>query len=415
MGAVVQLSAASIPLEPGRQATMAVQVRNTGTVVDRFSFDALGPGAEWVAFSPETLSLFPGSSGTVNILVSAPREPSTLAGPMPLGIKVSSSEDADGTVVEEATMQIAAFSDVALELMPRVLRARKWGRSRIAVDNRSNVAYRGELEAGDPRGALGFCFRPTVLDVAPGEASFASMTVNPKKVFWRGPSQTLPFSVLLRSDAADAPHPPDLSSDGSLVQDALLPRWLLVAIAALVALLALLVLLWFTVLRPQVRSTAKDQVNKQLAAAGLVTSPSSGSGAKPASTGAGAVPGKTTTPTTAPVVVSSSSSASGQSVNGSTQASGNGTQVLFTIPVGDSLQVTDLLVENSAGDTGTLTLARNGVPLMQWALANFRDLDYHWITPTVFGPGTQMQMVVSGCPNACTPGVYFAGNLNKAS
>jgi hypothetical protein len=51
---------------------------------------------------------------------------------------------------------------------------------------------------------------------------------------------------------------------------------------------------------------------------------------------------------------------------------------------------------------------------MEWALANFRDLDYHWIAPTLFGSGSTMQMVVSGCPNACTPGIYYAGNLVRS-
>ncbi len=58
-----------------------------------------------------------------------------------------------------------------------------------------------------------------------------------------------------------------------------------------------------------------------------------------------------------------------------------------------------------------MALAKDNVVLMQWSLANFRDLDYHWITPTVFGPGTQMQLVVSGCASVCTPGIYYAGNL----
>ena len=98
-------------------------------------------------------------------------------------------------------------------------------------------------------------------------------------------------------------------------------------------------------------------------------------------------------------------------MNGGAQAVGNGTKVVFIVPNGRSLQVTDILVENSAGDTGNLSLARSGVPVMQWSMANFRDLDYHWITPTVFGPGTQMQLVVSGCSGACTPGIYYAGHL----
>jgi hypothetical protein len=101
-------------------------------------------------------------------------------------------------------------------------------------------------------------------------------------------------------------------------------------------------------------------------------------------------------------------------VNGTSQASGNGTKTVFVVPAGRVLQITDLLVENAAGDTGTIAVARSGTNLMVWSLANFRDLDYHWIAPTVFTAGSKLQMVVTGCPNACTPGIYYAGNLVRA-
>src|SRR5204862_7255513 len=104
----------------------------------------------------------------------------------------------------------------------------------------------------------------------------------------------------------------------------------------------------------------------------------------------------------------------GDTINRAQQASGNGTFVVFNVPKGRSLEITDLLVENSAGNAGNLTLARNGTPVMQWAMANFRDLDYHWITPTVFGPGTRVQMIVSGCAGPCTPAMYYAGHLVPA-
>jgi hypothetical protein len=98
-------------------------------------------------------------------------------------------------------------------------------------------------------------------------------------------------------------------------------------------------------------------------------------------------------------------------VNGGVTATGDGTRVVFTVPNGKTLQVTDILVENASGATGTLTLARSGTPVMSWSMANFRDLDYHWITPTVFVANSQMQLVVNGCAGSCTPGIYYAGHL----
>ena len=173
MGAIAQLSTPTLDVEPGRPAAMAFTVQNTGTVVDRFSFEALGAPGTWVTFSPDTISLFPDASGTVNVVINAPRHSSVNAGPTPFAIKITSSEDPAGTVVEEGTLNVGPFSEVSAELVPRVTRGRRWGRAQLAVDNRSNCVYRAELESGDPAGALRIAFNAAGIDVPPGGAVFA--------------------------------------------------------------------------------------------------------------------------------------------------------------------------------------------------------------------------------------------------
>jgi hypothetical protein len=506
MGALAQLSQSRVEAEPGRTTTIAITVRNTGTVVDRYTFEALGAAEPWVTFSPDSLSLFPEASGTVNIILAPPRQPTVPAGPTPLGVRITSSEDPAGSVVEEATIDVGAFSDITLELVPRVTRGRIMGRSQLAVDNRSNCSYRARVEGTDPQMALQFRFRPPVVDVAPGHAQFVKVAMRPSSRFWKGPEKTRPFQLILRDEQAEpdqigllagtlppagiagvefgddaggsnagragtpasgprspaagapgspsdgaasgpgtarvavpvaearpvglaetvpSPHKAEISTDGAMLQEPLLPRWLLAAVGALIALAVLLAILWFSLFKPQVKSTAQNEVNKQLAANGITTvgstnasksgsgtsgsSPSGGagsSGGSGANSGAGGAGSST-------VLGGSTSGAGGAglTVNGGVQATGNGTKVVFTVPSGRTLQVTDILVQNSAGAAGTLTLARSGTPVMSWSLANFRDLDYHWITPTVFGPNSQMQLVVADCSGTCTPGIYYAGRL----
>ena len=53
----------------------------------------------------------------------------------------------------------------------------------------------------------------------------------------------------------------------------------------------------------------------------------------------------------------------------------------------------------------------DNVIIMQWALANFRDLDYHWISPIVFAAGDTMSLITTGCSASCAPGMYYAGYL----
>ena len=205
MGAVAQLSHATVEVEPGRSATFAITVRNTGTVVDRFTFEALGAMAAWVTFAPPTLSLFPEASGTVNIIVAPPRDPTVTAGAVPLGVRVSSAEDAAGTFVEETTVNVAPFSDITVELVPRVARGRIMGRTQMAVDNRSNCAYRAELSGTDPQAQLAFAFRPPIVDVSPGAAAFVKVGLRPRSRFWKGPEKTIPFRLTLTNEPIAIP------------------------------------------------------------------------------------------------------------------------------------------------------------------------------------------------------------------
>lgn len=420
MGALAQLASTTLAVEPGKSINTAVTIRNNGSVVDRFTFEALGPAAEWVTFAPDSLSLFPEASGTVNVVIAPPRSSAVAAGTIPFGVKVTSTEDPEGGAAEEGTLDVAPFSDVSLELLPRIVHGRRVGLARLAVDNRSNIPYDADVSGVDPAAVLGFAFRPAAVAIPPGGAEIVKLRIKPIKTFWRGVATNKPFKLELTS--ATEPHPPKVSADGSMLQEALLPRWVMAAIAALIALAAILVILWFAFLKPQIHDTAVNAAKNQLANAGITPGSGSsggGSGGGGAGSGTSSGSGSSTQATTATTVGSTSAvgsstpSSSGVTVNRSGVASGNGNQVLFTVPSGHTLQITDMLIQNAAGDNGTLSLARGGSVLMQWSMADFRDLDYHWVSPVLFTSGSTVVMSVSGCTNACHPALYYAGMLEN--
>ena len=103
------------------------------------------------------------------------------------------------------------------------------------------------------------------------------------------------------AETIPSPHKAEISTDGSMLQEPLLPRWLVAALGALIALAVLLAILWFSLFKPQVKSTAQNEVNKQLAANGITpvgstTGSKSGSGASgssPSGGGAGSSGGST--------------------------------------------------------------------------------------------------------------------------
>ena len=63
MGASVTLVTPAVSVEPGGTVTVAVKVRNTGTVVDEFVLDVLGDAAGWATVAPPAVNLFPGAEG----------------------------------------------------------------------------------------------------------------------------------------------------------------------------------------------------------------------------------------------------------------------------------------------------------------------------------------------------------------
>ena len=69
-----------LAVQPGGQAECQIRVRNTSTIVDQFSLEALGPAASWVAFEPPSLSLFPDAEGLARLIVRPPKAADTPTG-----------------------------------------------------------------------------------------------------------------------------------------------------------------------------------------------------------------------------------------------------------------------------------------------------------------------------------------------
>jgi hypothetical protein len=241
------------------------------------------------------------------------------------------------------------------------------------------------------------------------------------------------------------PHPAELPADGAILRDPILPGWLAKVALLVLLLLLLLALAWFKLVKPQITAAAQNSVTKAIKpikqeigtikkqlppnGAPVTAAPPAGGGGttttaappptttttKPPLTTTTKPPPTTTTrprPTTTttrprpPAVVTP--------VNYSLSLNRNNTTAVYGVPRRHTLEVTDILLENSNGASGNLYLERSGQVLMSWSLANFRDLDYHWITPVYFGGRTQLQLTVKDCSRVCTPSLYFAGNLVTA-
>ncbi|MGH3993815.1 MAG: hypothetical protein ACRDSN_15305, partial [Pseudonocardiaceae bacterium] len=239
MGATASLTSAQLAVDPGTTADCTIFVRNTGQIVDQFVVDVLGDAAPWATVEPQVVNLLPGDQAEIAVRFAPPRSAEAPAGPTPFGVRVRSREDPAGSVVEEGVVDVAPFSNVVVELVPRRSRGSRKGRHEIAVDNTGNVPTTVEVMAVDPDENLRFKIDQSVLVVQPGTAAFVRMQVVPRDKFLRGAEKVHPFQVLVNDGSG-----PPITADGTMAQRQILPKWLLPALIALVALAIVAVVLY---------------------------------------------------------------------------------------------------------------------------------------------------------------------------
>ena len=415
MGALVTLASKALEVVPGSVASCTVTVKNTGTVVDQFTIDVLGDPGAFASAEPPALSLFPGAEGSAVVSFAPPRNSSTPAGALPFGIRARSQEDPAGSAVEEGVLTVGTFSDTFAELVPRASRGSRGATHELAVDNRGNAHLNASITAADADQLLGFDVRPPGLVVEPGTAGFAKVRVRPTKRFWRGQPKTRPFKVVV---AGDDGRP--IVLDGSMLQEAILPRWLVPVLLALLGLLILAVVLWATLLQPAIKSAT----TQALADAGFTPKPSvapGGGGASPAPGGGSPSPAVSLAPGASPSPVASVGPVASAGPPTPTPAPvGNGVPQDGRLAAdgsnppsatfGSTFYMTDLVFANPNGRAGTLQLLRDGFVLITLRLENFRDLDFHYVTPIVIQKGQKLGFTATCTSSgACDPSVYFSG------
>ena len=73
---------------------------------------------------------------------------------------------------------------------------------------------------------------------------------------------------------------------------------------------------------------------------------------------------------------------------------------------GKTLYVTDLVFSNPERETGEVRLMRNNSTLLLLQLENFRDLDFHFVTPIVFEESDTISLRCESCSKAA---VFYSG------
>jgi hypothetical protein len=440
MGATTSLASRQLSVIPGQAVEAEILVRNNGTLVDQFTLDIVGDSREWTEVEPRVMNLMPAQDGRAVVRFTPPRNSSVPAGQVPFGVRVLSREDPPNSSVAEGVVDVEPFMDLQLELSPKTSKCRTKAVHEVVVDNSGNYPIPVEVITNDPEEQLKLSLDHSSLVVQPGTSAFLKLRAKPHDRFLRGQDKRLPFGV-----TATAPDQPPINAEGTVVQQQLLPKWLLpVAVAALAAAVALTVL-WFTLVKPTVQTSAREaakeqakvenaammaQVDQAQTKADKAEDKAAAAEKKVDDMAGGAVPGAGTGGGHATEGPNGVDISSGQAVDFRITTDPDAQPDpdefdKFKVPAGvvpadKTLVITDIILQNPRGDAGLLQIKRGDDVLYETGLQNFRDLDYHFLEPLTFAPDKPLTIEVScqlpGAPEPatgkCRPSVSFSGRLS---
>ena len=402
MAAQAWFSRGDVDVAPGTVAVLQLTVVNLGDTTDTFVLTPAGMAAGWTTINPATITMFGGTQQVVDIEVFAPLLPSTTAGPTSLTIRVVPQSDPDDVRTAETTLNIASSFDRRLDVLQPALRGRRGATYEMMLENRGNTLASCRLHLVDPSGRVEADFDPPAAGVEPGASTLIRMKLRTRGLQWERRARTVPFRI-----SADQPGSPTAVASATFVQTPMVPERLLGRLMALVAVAGLVVAGWFGVVKPAIQDAADQAVID----------------ATPATTSTVVAPIDSATGVTLPPT-SVAPEDEGTIVNiplPITVAVGQTDANRYTVPAGQRLQVTDILVQNPNLDGGVLLIQRNAVTLYTYRLDNvYPEASVALVTAIELLPGEQLVVQVT-CAYlgdttvaGCAQNVFVSGILLPA-
>jgi hypothetical protein len=244
-----------------------------------------------------------------------------------------------------------------------------------------------------------------------------SVKVKARGRIWRGQPMTHPFVVTVSPQDST---PVEL--DGSYVQTPVFPKWLLWLLLGLLLLLGTLLALWFWLLKPTIESQAKEaaQESADQAAAAAEEAGAAAEQAGGAANDAAQSADQAETsanqnrPPPEPKVTVTDVSPRLNVV-----VAGTGTDTFALPGPDDTFSLTDVVFSNPQGDFGRVQLIVDDDVRLEHALENFRDLDFHFVSPMTVNDDVTLRVQCrspgeppdAAVPDTCDVSVLLGGEL----
>ncbi len=357
----------------GSAAGLSLRLTNEGEDGEVVTITPAGALSTITSAQSDTIHLDAGETFEVPVLIDI--GPAVVAGDHEAIVEVRTADET--MLTAQAAIEVLPWTEYEVSLVPERSRSGSAGRHQVMVDNGGNVPVVVEVTATTSAGV-----RPvlttTVVTVEPGDSRSADLKVEPAERFWSGAPREHELTVIAAGNdgRADELH-------GVYEQLPRIRPWIGPAAAGAAAAFVLGLLIWFAFLAPWVSDTADDAAAEALArdrAEQDVRLAEFEALAEEASE----------LPLGEPYDLRLAVE----------PAAGSTSSATSTVQTGVIISVTDVVFQNPTGAVGNVYLRRNGDVLLQSELANFRDLDFHFIAPFQFPAGSTIDLTV----DCITPG-----------
>ena len=382
----------SVTLSPSDETALTLQVHNDEPTQQLVQLNVAGDLADHVVLGSGLITLEPDETFDIAAVITPG---ATLA----VGMHSPTVELSAGCgeITATGSVEVMPFADHSVSLEPESSKGSAAGLHILEVSNLGNMPVTVGFQPDDLGCDITLEIESAVT-VNPGEKTEVSLRVTPFARYWNGPSR--PHEFIVQTTGSDG-RSTDLP--GTYEQRPRVPAWL--GPAALGALMALLIwaIIWFAWIKPWVQDTADDAAAEAIEADRIAMEQRIEE-LEEAAAEAEELP--LGTPIDFRLFVS--------------PAGGNAATDSETVDRNSVLSVTDIIFQNPEGSVGIVTLLRNDDILLQSELANFRDLDLHFVAPFVFEEGDEITLKVD-CRtpppggSECPVGASILGFIDETS
>ncbi len=219
-----------LTVAPGSSTTVSLMVLNQGPVVDKFSLSVSGIPANWVSQTSPIIQLMPGDQREAVVNIRPPQDSKSRAGRYQVVFRAASQVDTSQFAEARTSLTVQPFSRFTSEMRPQRVRTNQ--PARITINNQGNLQETFQIEWEDRGNELAFYPPVYRVSVAEGQSAVVEFRASPRQRQWVGGEKMTPFTAKVAASTGD----PETQS-GELVSRAPIPPWLLAIVPVLFACL----------------------------------------------------------------------------------------------------------------------------------------------------------------------------------